>query len=445
MVVTSLAVLGLAAGARAQPATFDTLGVRAVLERRQSVLDSLLLPESTQLDTAGTATLADSLDQGGAAAVALQRDSVEAAVRRAAKRFDLGFKPLALTTYNRVDGLRAGAGLEPRLVPHTRLELAAAYGFAREKWAWFAAFEAGRRTGPVLRLAWRDLVEPFGPNRGCRSQGALALIAGQDRRDYLRREGWDVGVWAWRRRAARLGARWFDTRDHAVAAATDFYFLGGDVPMQEPNPAVDSGTGRGLVIEGRRGDRLGRATVGGTVGFTGGLAGGDFEFVWQEMDVGLRQVVPGGTLWLAVEGANVGGSPPAQAAAYLGGDGNLRGYDRLEFAGRQRTSARLEYIVGLDLLRRTRIPVVQDLELQFIPFFDAGTTWGTVRAVEGSRGSLEGDARSSVGLGIQRALWIPGAEVVRLDVAYRTDGADSPWGFWLRIVALDEVFGSDED
>ena len=52
--------------ALAFPAAYDTLSVEHVLQRRQAHLDSLLLPESAQLDTAGVASTADSLDRGGA-------------------------------------------------------------------------------------------------------------------------------------------------------------------------------------------------------------------------------------------------------------------------------------------------------------------------------------------------------------------------------------------
>jgi len=130
--------------------------------------------------------------------------------------------------------------------------------------------------------------------------------------------------------------------------------------------------------------------------------------------------------------------------AYLGGNGNLRGYERLEFAGRERASARIEYAFALDLLARTRVPIVERAHVQFIPFVDAGTTWGTVPAVAETRGTLDGDARASVGLGLQRTLWLPGLEVLRLDVSYRTQGGDSHWGFWLRAISIDEVFGGGD-
>ena len=142
-------------------------------------------------------------------------------------------------------------------------------------------------------------------------------------------------------------------------------------------------------------------------------------------------------LSLTLEGANAGGSPPLQAASYLGGDANLRGFERLEFAGRQRARLRLEYAFGIDLLARTRLPLLDRLHLQFIPFVDAGSTWGETLAATSSRGTLEGTWRSSVGLGMQRTLWLPGLEALRLDVIRRTDRGKDAWSAWLRVVDVE--------
>jgi hypothetical protein len=60
-----------------------------------------------------------------------------------------------------------------------------------------------------------------------------------------------------------------------------------------------------------------------------------------------------------------------------------------------------------------------------------------VRAVEGSRGDLDGSLRSSFGLGLQRQLWLPGLEALRLDLVRRTDGRGDGLDFWLRVVPLE--------
>ena len=81
-------------------------------------------------------------------------------------------------------------------------------------------------------------------------------------------------------------------------------------------------------------------------------------------------------------------------------------------------------------------PFLDRLRLQWIPFADAGSTWGETLAVDGSQPTLGGDWRSSVGLGLQRTLWIPGIEVLRLDVMRRTDRGEDAWSAWLRVVKL---------
>jgi outer membrane protein assembly factor BamA len=133
---------------------------------------------------------------------------------------------------------------------------------------------------------------------------------------------------------------------------------------------------------------------------------------------------------------NTGGAPPVQARAFLGGEANLRGFNRLEFVGKQVISTRVEYETGFDILGRTGIGMLKALKIQFIPFADAGSTWGNATGVERTTGNLEGSGRSSVGLGIQRDLWLPGARAIRLDIIRRTDGSPDPWSLWFRMVPL---------
>ena len=414
-----------------QPARFDTLDVRAVLERERAALDSLLLPESTVLDTTGTTATVDSLDRGGAAAVR-DRRPVSTSPR---KRVGLSLEPLALTDYQRVDGLRLGMGAEARLGRRVRADLAGAYGFASHDWAGRAHLEFGRRAGPQVRFTAAELAEPFGPTPGGHSLGLMAFAIGQDRRDYLRRRDFECEVSPWRSLSRAISLAYFVRRDETLAAATDFHLLGGGTPMEDPNPAVTSGTARGGALRVRLGQEAAAQRVAMEAGACGGPAGGEFEYNWQSLRIDLRHAGPaGGTFALTLEGANAGGSPPVQAASFLGGDATLRGFERLEFAGRQRASLRLEYAFGIDLLRRTRIPLLERLRLQFIPFVDAGSTWGETLAAAGSRGTLEGTWRSSVGLGMQRTLWIPGLEALRLDLVRRTDRGDAAWSAWLRVV-----------
>ena len=423
------------APAAEQPARFDTLDVRAVLERQRTALDSLLLPESTTLDTSGATSVSDSLDRGGSAAVQAHRAAADTTHHR---QFSLALQPFALTAYQRVDGLRLGMGGEARVGSRLRADVAGAYGFSSYDWQGRGGIEFGRRRGPRLRLAASLLAEPFGPTPAGRSLGAFAFLFGEDRRDYLQRRSFECEIAPRQSDAYDAALTLFSRRDESLTAATDFHLVGGGTPIEDPNPAVTEGTAQGAALRLRLGGERPAQRLTLEAGACGGPAGGDFEYNWQAVQFDLRRaVLSGGLLSLTLEGANTGGSSPLQAASYLGGDANLRGFERLEFAGRQRASLRLEYAFGIDLLARTRLPLLERLHLQFIPFVDAGSTWGETLAAAGSRGTLEGEWRSSVGLGMQRTLWIPGLEALRLDVMRRTDRGQDAWSAWLRVVELE--------
>jgi hypothetical protein len=414
------------AGAAAQTAGWDTLGVRAVLERRRAALDSLLLAPSLAVDTVGIAVASDSLDHGGAAVV-------RARIPRRAppRRVRTGVGISNLTTYNRVEGLLLGLGAHAGLGRRLRLDADGAWGFARRH----ASGRAALRLGPALRVAWMDATAPFGPVPGGSSLGLLALVGGEDRQDYLRRRGTTVAALGARGFVRHLELGLFEQEESSVAAATDFCFVGGrERPVDGPNPAVDEARlhGARFVVA------LGRRDRAASLDIEAGAARGDFEYAWQEASASFRRVLPTGTTFVLGLGArNLAGRAPAQAAAYLGGDATLRGYERLEFAGRRRLHARLEVPIGVDLLARSRVPLVRRLHVQFIPFGDAGSTWGEPRAVALSRRTPDGDWRSSIGLGMRRVLWLPGVEALRLDVMRRTDRGDDAWSFWLRVVPID--------
>ena len=152
----------------AAPAVLDTLDVHTILERRSTLLDSLLAPESTRLDTVGTASLADSLDRGGAAAIRAHAPETT----RAPRRLTFSLRPFQMSTYNRVDGLRLGSGGGARVSGIASVTADAAYGISSERWQGaallslhpFGSGPANRR--PALELGWSDQVLPFGPNQG---------------------------------------------------------------------------------------------------------------------------------------------------------------------------------------------------------------------------------------------------------------------------------------
>lgn len=430
-----LCVLPALAGAAEQPARFDTLDVRTILRRERATLDSLLLPESTAIDTTHAASLADSLDRGGRAALLERRAAADTTRHR---KLTLSLQPLALTAYQRVDGLRLGMGGEASVGARVRADAAIAYGFSSDDWQGRGGIEFGRRRGPKVRLSATFQNEPFGPTPAGRSLGAFALLFGDDRRDYLQRRGFECEIASRDRERFAASLALFSRHDASLEAATDFHFVGGGTGMEDPNPAITPGTSQGAEVRLRFGRERSPQRLALEAGACGGLAGGDHEYNWQRMQFDFRRTVfAGGTMALTLEGANTGGSPPSQAVSYLGGDATLRGFERLEFAGRQLARVRFEYAFGVDLLARTHLPLVEKLRVQFIPFVDAGSTWGETLHTAGSRGTLEGAWRASAGLGMQRTLWLPGLEALRLDVIRRTDRAPDAWSAWLRVVDVE--------
>lgn len=416
----------------------DAPNVHDILDRRSAALDSLLRPESVQLDTLGIEALADSFDTGGLARIQAHVPDTLAAAR--GSQLDFALKPFSLTTYNRVDGLRLGSGVGLGIGRRADATAIGAYGFARHRWAGRAALELELpRHGP-LTLAWSDLVQPFGPNRGEHFTSLAALVAGQDRQDYLRRREFAVEL-PWRVRQARFTAGWFAREDYSVTSSTDFRFVGGGTSIQDANPSIDAGRTRGLRLSGRVAqsdtdgfDERERWDLEAEAGVAGGGLGGAFEYAWQDLELRTTHPVPlGSTLRLGVRAANTAGGPPVQALAYLGGDGNLRGYGRLEFVGRRSLALRVDVAIGRDLLAATRLPVLRRLGLQFIPHADIGTTWGDARGVATTRAALDGRWKSSAGIGVQRNILYPGIAAVRLDIDWRTDGAGGGPTYWFRV------------
>ncbi len=422
-------------GAAAAPAGADTFSVQSILRARSAALDSALSDESALFDTLGIDSLTAALDRGGADAM---RSFHAKDTSPSGLRFVL--RPLALSTYERIDGLRLGSGVGARVGRHVAIDADAAYGFAAHNWSGSTrARVTGKRRMPALDGGWSDRVEPFGPNRGAYFTSFTALVAGQDRQDYLRRRAWDAGL-RWRPvRRTDLAVHYFVHEDQSANAATDFRFAGNNALIERANPSIDRGTARGLLADAAWASRHGRVRGDLQTGVAGNSFGGDFDYAWQEASLTVvPAVVAGGTLRLTVAGANTAGTPPTQALPYLGGDGNLRGFEALEFSGRRRATVRAEYSLGRDLLARTRIPVVRALHLQFIPFADAGSTWGDAAGV-GASHTLDGTWKSSLGLGIQRDLYYPGFGSLRLDVSRRTDGGPGGVGVWFRVLPFEDT------
>ena len=420
-------VAGTAATGRTQdPPQSDP--IEETLRRQNAKNDSLLNPETLDRDTTELWN-PFSLDNPDSLLEYMNRDRDQG--------LHFSFTPLSFSTYNRVEGQRVGVAF--RLADQRRFEAetAGGYAFKAHRWSGFGRITLGEPNGPAVGIEGHDRVLTFGPNRIEYAAGFLALVAGQDRQDYLRSRGGSLTVWPRRSPGGQVWITAAHAEELSLEALTGHSIFGGHTPMEYPNPEIDEGRTRSISIGGRASFRQAFVDLNAEAGVAGGELGGDFDYSWQRGQVTLRPVFPdGGVFSLALEGVRTGGSPPVQAVPYLGGDGNLRAYERLEFAGKSRASLRAEYATGVDLLGRTGLRFLRKLRLQFIPFVDAGTTWDDVRAVETSRGNLDGEIKSSVGLGVRREIWLPGIQAVRLDVSRRTDGADDPWSVWFRLLPL---------
>jgi len=418
-------------GTQAAPRGADTLDVHDILSRRTSYLDSLLNSETTVHDTTGIDSLVQALDRGGAAVA-------EQVKPRSPVKLHFSLRPLAMTTYDRVNGFRLGSGAGAGLGRIASLSADGAYAFARERWAGAAAFRTGTPWKPVeVEAHWADRVAPFGPNQGAYLAAIPALVAGQDRQEYLYERRWDAGLALHPTRRIVVGLRYSVQDERSADASTDFHFFGDNTPISSPNPQADARVTRAVVLDGRWRARhaLWRAEFEG--GVAGGLLGGEFAGSWQQARLRFAPSAGQGShLILSSLFRNVAGDAPSQAAGYLGGDATLRGYASLEYTGRQALALRAEYEIGRDFLAYGGIPVVRSLHLQFIPFFDAGSAWGSTRAVTGST-ELEGAWKSSAGLGIQRNIYYPGLGAIRLDISRRTDGGPGGPGVWFRIFPLE--------
>ncbi len=433
MALAATAAMMLSPGKTLAGTGVDSLSVEEILKRRNALLDSLLTTESRDLDTVGVSALLERI-----AADPSILDSLDRAHDGPPRAVRFGITPLALTSFNRVEGLRTGIGFRLDGPGGFHSDGAAAYGISNHRWTGIggAGLKIGRN-GPRIRIEGQDRVEPFGPNRNIREgMGFLAFVAGQDRRDYLRRRGGRLIVDPYRTRSADSRVTAFHYEDLPVASSTDFSLVDGD-PIHEPNPETDRGRTRGVSVSGSVSIREDVARFQVEAGVVGGELGGDFDYSWQTGTATLRPVFPdGGILNLSVTATNTGGAPPVQSRPFLGGEANLRGYRRLEFVGKQVVSGRVEYETGIDILERSGVPILEKLHLQFIPFADFGSTWGRATGVEKTAGTLEGSVKASVGIGIQRDLWLPGARAIRLDVIRRMDGSKDPWSVWFRIVPM---------
>jgi len=213
-------------------------------------------------------------------------------------------------------------------------------------------------------------------------------------------------------------------RERSVFTDEDFSLFGD---MGQPNPPVDEGDDQAITLGAQvTTPRWLNARV--VQRIAGGSLGGDFRYNRTDIELRARGFVLGRQEFEAtLKGVTTSDAPPFQKLADVGGLSTVRGYDRRTHVGNHSFAARVEYLVPYDLLSYTRIPLLEDSQVQFAPWFDAGRVG-------------EGDSQdwiTSAGIGLQRYLWpVENAANLRLDFAFPFDNPSDDFVIYLWFVAL---------
>lgn len=228
-----------------------------------------------------------------------------------------------------------------------------------------------------------------------------ALVTGDDRQHYLRRDGWSVeGIV--RRRGWHAGLELRDWIDGPRAVTTTWVLAGGGLAVPG-NIAAASGRSREIGLEA--GVRLPlvplHATVAHDVASRG--LGGDFEFQRTRATLGGELPVTRAlSLLPQLVYGRLAGDPVPQAAFYLGGSRTLRSLPSSAAGGTGLGLARLDVVGAFDVLEQARVPHPAWLPIQIGAFAATGAVWGVDPF--GGPGSPRGDWP-------ERAAWLGEAGV----------------------------------
>ncbi len=292
-------------------------------------------------------------------------------------------KSVITCDYNRVDPFRPGFHYQAQrpLTMYPRLGARIEYATGRQRTLYGVQMEQ-----PLLPTA--RFVFGFGLVRRTEhadleqvddSENSLALLlARTDYRDYHEREGAGAYV-SWRVpdfSTVSLHVRGDEYRSLPLYDGTRSWFHLSR-PLR-PNPAIDDGRTRSVIL---RLERLARRSAATRAGFyhwvelerAGGDLGGDFDYLRLLADVrSVLRLSPATTLALrGVAGSCADGALPAQKRFPVGGVDGLRAHAFRDRVGDQIALAQAEYTVGLWALRGDWF----EAGLHAIAFVDAGTAW----------------------------------------------------------------------
>jgi hypothetical protein len=382
-------------------------------------------PELTQFDTSFQDSVKALLDSLGLEAFKKSQ--------KRARAFSLGFTPARdLWNYNRVEEIVLAAGVELRLGDTgPRIELQGGYATGSEMFRHREALRfplAPSDWGLEAEVYYENRVLPYGANRPTLN-GVRALVGGEDAQDYLEREGGGAFL-HWSPHAyARFAAGYDAGEETSVPASTEFSLFGD---LEESNAPVDEGIDRSAVVGLDLGS-LARAQWRFAVSqcIAGGGLGGDFTYNRTRLALSARRYLHRHEFVFDSVYQRDGGDAPVQRLADIGGLTSVRGFRRRAQVGTSSFTARLEYMVPYDLLAATRLPLLRSARLQFVPWADAGRTWG---------GTVDAWIQAA-GIGAQRYLGLPLAEAsyLRFDVAFPL-GPDRPEDVRLELYFAGSLF-----
>jgi outer membrane protein assembly factor BamA len=126
---------------------------------------------------------------------------------------------------------------------------------------------------------------------------------------------------------------------------------------------------------------------------------------------------------------------PRQRSFVVGGLSTLRGHKERSFVGDRMALLNADYYFGGDLIGRLKVPVLG--RLQLVPFCDVGLAWSSNDPFDELNfdGFDRHTARVDVGIGVADAF-----ELVRIDIARRTDTGRDAWRITGRILLGEKMF-----
>jgi hypothetical protein len=397
------ALLVAAASARAEDAPGDSL-LNAYVHGMRDSTDKWFGSTAAPVDTAG-------LDS--ALAAGLLRGPHWHARQRRKLRFDWG----PALGFNRADGAQLGAGVSlgtPWLSGLSgKLQYTTGTHDFLGEGAWAGSWRVDAlRARLGLRLAAgryttafdRDYYEPI-------LTSLNAFFVGEDRHQYLRRDGFSTSLRLSRETGFAL-VSWRDQLESSLPYTTDWYLFGHG-PELPFNDTAAFGRVSELTFGGDVNVPHTRFRVNAMYWTSDPSLGSDMLYRRTRVTAG-GDVSIGRHLSLlpqATYGLLRGETPP-QEAFTLGGVANLRTLKRNALNGAGRAFGRLDLILVDDLTRALHLPVPAKLPLQFGTFAGSGAVWG--------RDPVTGDAApttrtlphadeflSEVGAGILLRLGVP--------------------------------------